>query len=133
MGNQHSTPPTDDPPYSKGGLPHGIAWNPGIPYCSSDEASECVRKRMPFENNEACNSWWDSTLVIAWVTLGLLLLVAFIRWHRLRRKVANIDSTPLPRGLLGAKSQRARETLGRYIAHGAAYPGFGNPIQDMPL
>ncbi len=46
------------------------------------------------------NSWWNSTLVIVWVSLGSLLLVAFIRWHRLRRKVVNIDSTPVNRPVI---------------------------------
>ncbi|SJL17066.1 uncharacterized protein ARMOST_20608 [Armillaria ostoyae] len=55
---------------------------------------ECQgRKRNLIESNE---EEWNSTLVIGWVSLGLLLLMAaFIRVRRRCRKIADIESRAL--------------------------------------
>ncbi|PBK96214.1 hypothetical protein ARMGADRAFT_1077719 [Armillaria gallica] len=69
----------------------GTAVNPSEIACSSGEASGCqVRKRMLFEHNVTeCNS----TLVIALVSLGILLLMAVLVYRRRRcRKLTDIES-----------------------------------------
>ncbi|KAK0492338.1 hypothetical protein EDD18DRAFT_1109085 [Armillaria luteobubalina] len=49
-------------------------------------------KRSLIESNVERREW-NSTLVIAWVSLGLILLMAgFIRWHRRCRKIMDIES-----------------------------------------
>ncbi|PBK62109.1 hypothetical protein ARMSODRAFT_964329 [Armillaria solidipes] len=74
-----------------GNYPSGrFSVGPGI----SKNVAECLecqgRKRSLIESNvEECNS----TLVITWVFLGLLLLMAgFIRVRRRIRKIADIES-----------------------------------------
>ncbi|KAK0432297.1 hypothetical protein EV421DRAFT_2000989 [Armillaria borealis] len=53
------------------------------------------RKRSLIESNVEHRAW-NSTLVIAWVSLGLLLLMAvFIRMRRRCRKIADIESRAL--------------------------------------
>ncbi|PBK96220.1 hypothetical protein ARMGADRAFT_1028410 [Armillaria gallica] len=66
---------------------------------STRGAAECLecqgRKRNLIESNVECRDW-NPTLVIAWVSLGLLLLMAvFIRVRRQCRKIADLESRAL--------------------------------------
>ncbi|PBK62594.1 hypothetical protein ARMSODRAFT_980638 [Armillaria solidipes] len=54
-----------------------------------------AKKRMLFGNNETRREW-NSTLVIAWISLGILLLMAGLVYKRHRcRKLTDIESKAL--------------------------------------
>ncbi|KAK0222342.1 hypothetical protein IW262DRAFT_1460656 [Armillaria fumosa] len=86
MGNSPSSP------FSWSGPARGSA--PGV-----EECFECQeRKRnLGFESNV---EEWNSTLVIAWISLGMLLLMAgFIRWRPRYRKIMDIESKAFHKAL----------------------------------
>ncbi|KAK0432304.1 hypothetical protein EV421DRAFT_2024038 [Armillaria borealis] len=55
-----------------------------------DEGCKCISKQLPFDGNVVD---WNSALVAAWVSLGLLLFVAGFKCGRRRcRKITDIES-----------------------------------------
>ncbi|PBK96224.1 hypothetical protein ARMGADRAFT_760176 [Armillaria gallica] len=77
---------TDFPSFGKGG--HTISHEQVARHF--DEGSECIRKLWPFEYGVA---EWNSTLMVACVSLGLLLFMAgFMCGRRQSRKTTDIES-----------------------------------------
>ncbi|PBK96216.1 hypothetical protein ARMGADRAFT_1028405 [Armillaria gallica] len=75
--------------YPSGRFSIGPGSSKGVAECPGCEG----RKRSLMESNV---EEWNSTLVIAWVSLALLLLMAvFIRMRRRCRKIADLESRAL--------------------------------------